>query len=173
MKVEVIDGNVYCISDNWKNLSEVEHKFLSSCAYESIWNGFDELGRLRLNQSVSTFWKKQKLSKAVYYCKYYGIEYDNNITLIIGNLEAELEEEYQRERLKAEYEKKKTIWEYRKENGCDGCSHYRRIGDDWGFCKYSGEELDTKFYPKYNPKTQSVEMFYEVGIPTEKCKDYA
>ena len=174
MRVEIENGIVVCGTDSdWKALPENEHDFLSKCY--PWWQGFTESGKLmwfKFNPNATAQTKAYAMNMMIIYAKERSIEVTDEVKGLYSELKEAAEEELILQERLAFLECKRRTWEYRQRTGCEDCNSCERIGDGWFRCKYSGDELEARFSEVWDPVTQCMLMFHEVGIPNTHCKDY-
>lgn len=171
MKIEVINGEIVCTSSSWKKLKDEERRFLSHCAYENIWGTFNKSGHLELYKSYTTQDKIRRVKFIISESAKCNVECTDELSEILETLKNQAETERILKEKKELENFFKARWESRKKGGCDGCKYFLRMGEMFCKCNYSGEMLETKISPKYNFKTQCLELFHETGIPNDNCKD--
>ena len=171
MRIETSESQIVCVADDWKELSKSERDFLSDCYWRGIWVGFDGLGRLimRVQTAVEML---QKIKTVIYRAIEHGVEYSPEIEQLKEKYEELAKTEREKEEAAKAIAFKKERWKNRKERACVNCPYCVRLGDGWFQCRYSGDELGSRFIETYNPAIQAMELFYEVGEPNEHCKDY-
>ncbi len=175
MRIEMENGTVVCAAENWKTLSYDEHKFLSDCYGYAVWVDFTASGKLKM-QMPGKAWHAQRVAQLLRimlaFAKAHNIEVRECVNSFYNEWKAKADEEKAQEEKLAYIESLRQRWESRQRTGCADCRECERIGDAWFRCKHSGDELDTRFSEVYDPVTQCMLIFHEVGVPNEHCKDY-
>ena len=172
MRIEMENGAVVCAVNDWKSLTSDEHKFLSNCYGYAVWTGFTESGKLKMRAPEKASSAADLLRITISFAETREIEITDEVRAELERWKDKgLEERLQEEKL-AYIQKLRENWEYRQKKGCAGCRQCERIGDGWFRCGYSGDDLDARFSEVYDPLTQCMLIFHEVGEPNEHCKDY-
>jgi hypothetical protein len=172
LRVEVENGIIVCGTDSdWKNLPENEHEFLYKCY--GFWVGFTKNGKL-LHSSTTKSADLQELfmRRMINAAETCGVEVTEEVREIYKDWKARAEEDRIIQEWLAFMESKRKTWEYRERTGCDGCRECERIGEGWFRCKRSGDDLEARFSEVWDPVTQCMVIFHEVGVPNAHCKDY-
>lgn len=173
MRVEVNEKKeLVCVAEDWKKLTEAEHKFLTACYWDLIWSAFTEDGALKFYQAYSGFNNVRRLKKMLSHAKEFNITVNENVNEYVSAFERKEKAKREQEELEREIEMRKTVWKNRKERGCMHCSYCQQLGDGYFKCLYSGDDLDSRFMEEYNPIIKAMEIFHEVGEPNEHCKYY-
>ena len=173
MKVELENGIIVCGTDSdWKQLPENEHEFLSKCY--PWWQYFTESGKLKwfkfnTDRAATHEYAMRRMIKHAETCK---VEVTEEVRELYKTWNERAEEDRVLQERLAFLEGKRRAWEYRQRTGCADCKSCERIGDSWFRCKYSGDDLEVRFSEVWDPVTQSMIMFHEVGVPNAHCKDY-
>ena len=172
MRVEVENGIIVCGTDSdWKQLPENEHNFLYKCY--GFWVGFTKNGKLQHSPTTRSAdlqeWSMRGMLLAAETC---GVEVTEEVRKLYAELKEKAAEELLLKERLAFLEMKRKTWESRERTGCDGCRECERIGDGWFRCKHSGDDLEARFSEVWDPVTQCMVIFHEVGIPNAHCKDY-
>lgn len=173
MKVEIENGILVCWTDNeWKQLSEKEHEFLYKCF--GYWEGFTKDGKLRWYElhtsDAETLERRMRLM--LLYADMYDVDVSEAVREQYTEIKARADEEQRLKRQAELLEAKRRKWEYRERTGCADCRMCERIGSGWFRCNHSGEELEARFCEVWDPKSRSMIMFHEIGVPNAHCKDY-
>ena len=174
MRIELKDGKVVCLADDWKNLSPEERKFLSAESWTMTWNwGKDEFdGVLVMRECINARSKVTLLHNTFNNAKENGVEISEETRKFLNDqYQAALAEE-ERNRQDQEAIRRRFLWKNRQENGCDGCPFKEQIGDGDFQCKFSGDLLDSRFMSVWNMEHQCQDIFHETGVPNEHCKDF-
>ena len=172
MRIEMENGAVVLSAENWKALSEDEHKYLYKCYSYAMWVGFTPSGKLKMRVPDKVKYKADLLQTAISYAESRGIEVADEVRAELEQWQEKAMEERLLEDKLAYIESLRRRWESRQRTGCAGCRQCERIGDGWFRCGYSGDDLDARFSEVYDPETQCMLIFHEVGEPNEHCKDY-
>lgn len=173
MRVEIENGVVICGTDSdWKNLPDNEHEFLHKCY--TFWEGFTKEGKLKWHELYSSRpdtdeWRFRQM---ISYAESCGVEVSEEVREHYRAIKEKAEEYRIIKERQYFLEAKRRTWEQRERNGCEGCRECARIGDGWFRCRYSGDDLEARFSEVYDPATQCMIIFHEVGIPNAHCKDY-
>lgn len=173
MRVEVENGIIVCGTDSdWKNLPENEHEFLAKCY--PWWQGFTENGKLKWYKFNTDRAETHEYSmrRMLAYAETCEVEVTEEVREIYKDWKARAEEDRIIQERLAFLESKRKTWESRERTGCDGCRECERIGEGWFRCKHSGDDLEARFSEVWDPVTQCMVIFHEVGIPNAHCKDY-
>jgi hypothetical protein len=172
MRVFVENGIVVCdTNSDWKKLPENEHNFLYECFL--LWEWQKGSNKLQWHKKTTTNNKIEYdyLKQMVKNANSNQIEVADEVVDILEGLEAKVNEELLTREKRLEIERLRKRWEVRQREGCYGCNYCEQIGDAWFKCRYSGDELETRFFEKWNPETQCMELFHEMGIPNAHCID--
>lgn len=172
MKIEMRNGEVVCVAEDWKNLSSNESNYLANCYWTAIWTGLTEDGNLRFNSTGDTYEVKRRLAGAIAHAKNAEVEVTPEIGEYFRQLTLRASEAYEKQQKAHKAELLRERWENRKKTGCDNCPYCEEVGDAWFRCRLSGDELDCRIGSVYNHYSQMLELFHESGIPNEHCKDY-
>lgn len=173
MRVEIEQGIVVCDTDSdWKDLPENEHEFLYKCY--SYWEGFTKSGKLKWyklssNRAETEEWRMRSMITHAYTC---NVEVSQDVLREFERIKEQAKEELLLKERLAFLESKRRKWATRERDGCEGCMDCIRVGDGWFKCGYSGDDLETRFSEVWDPVTQCMIIFHEVGVPNAHCKDY-
>ena len=172
LRVFVKNDKVVCGCEDWNALQANERKFLSDCYWTACWTDFDGDGNLTMYEPASAFERRRTILNIEYNAKNNGIEVSDEVRAYAETLEQAAKEEQERARKAQEAQAARERWESRKKDGCDDCGYCQRMGDGWFKCKYSGDELDSRMSERWDGLRGVYELFYEVGVPNERCKDF-
>lgn len=161
---------VYLEGWNHVTATENEYAFMQACEKQMMWWDFDDGVQLTYPTDIV---RRVKLWRSLLeYANKYGIEVDEAFLCIYEKAEKELQTKEGQEELLAYVNLKRSAWKNRQEMGCMFCKDCEQIGKGWFRCKYSGDDLATRVSEYWDQVTNTVEMFHEVGVPNEHCRDY-
>lgn len=172
MKIDIIENQLVCIADDWKNLSKEEHDFLRTCYLEQTWVGFTEEGYLKFYEGNSCQWRERRMKRMLEAANARSVEVSEAAKTWIDNFMNLVSEEKRQEEIAREVALKRERWEDRQKRGCQLCKYSRKFGDGDFWCEYSKEWLDFRLGECWDPVKGIMYMFYEIGIPNNHCKDY-
>lgn len=161
---------VYLEGWNHVTATEDEYAFMQACEKRMMWWELDDGIQLTYPSDLPR--RVELWGALLTYAKKYGVEVDNSFIEVYNNEAKRLKTKHGQEELLRHINFKRQVWETTQKNGCICCQYCERIGDGWFKCKYSGDELETRISEYWDPITNVMVMFHEVGVPNEHCRDY-
>ena len=172
MIVDVKNEDIVCIADDWKALQDNERKFLSQCYFNGVWTHFDDGGRLVMRKEDDAARQEKIIHAMGYAAEQNNIKVSEGVADLLLIVKEKQKKEEERRIAEKIIEMKRSSWEYRQKRGCEGCRMCKVVGDASFVCGYSGDDLDCRFAEVWNLELKMMDIFHEVGVPNEHCKDY-
>lgn len=172
MRIEVQNGEVVCVAEDWNALEKHEREFLSDCYWNACWTDFTAEGNLSMRKVSDVNAAYTVVFSIISNAEKYGIEVSEDVVAYKEALAEQKKTAYAREAQARAAELRRANWKARKSQGCDFCQYCKRLGDASFQCLYSGDELDCRIGQYWDGRRGVYELFHESGEPNEHCKDF-